>query len=126
MKTADPAPSRLKIVASAAFFFTYLTFHLVYPTLAWFDPAYDKFTWQMYSGLGDEPHFAVVFADGSRRETGNPQKYGSPIRILGPSIDQRRVVPPWLCANWEGAQSVVVTNGITGQEDIVRCQPAER
>jgi hypothetical protein len=117
-------PNRPNVTASAAFFFAYLAFQLVYPAMAWFDPAFDKFTWHMYSGLGDELHFTVILEDGSSRETGNLQKTGSAVRLLGPSVDKRRFVPRWLCANWEGARSVVIRDAITSAEDVIRCPSA--
>jgi hypothetical protein len=75
----------------------------------------------MYAARDQDSQFAVVHADGSRREIGNPLKVGSPGRVLGPSVDQRRFLPPWLCANWDGAQSVVVRNPVDGREVVLPC-----
>jgi hypothetical protein len=48
------------------------------------------------------------------------------VRLLGSSVDQRRHLPPWLCANWEGARSVVLRFPKTGDEVILPCHSAER
>jgi hypothetical protein len=113
-------------LAAGAFFCGYLLFQVGYPMLPWFLPGYGTFTWHMYAAKDPDPEFTVVFADGSRREVGNPLKVGSPVRLLGSSVDQRRHLPPWLCANWEGARSVVLRFPKTGDEVILPCHSAER
>jgi hypothetical protein len=124
---APPAGNRrLPIVAAGTFFVGYLLFQIVYPMLPWFLPGYDRFTWQMYSGRNSEPLFAVVFADGSRREVGDPIKIGARVRLLGASVDQRRVLPPWLCASWEGAESIVMRSRVDGREVVVPCREVGR
>jgi hypothetical protein len=119
-----PAPSRpsgLKLVLSGVFFCGYLLFQIIYPALPWFLPGFDRFTWHMYSGLGDTPRFTVVFGDGSRREVGNPLKAGGDALLLGPSVNQRRFLPPWLCTNWIGAETIMMRS-YSGREETVACR----
>jgi len=112
---------RARQIASAAFFFGYLSFQIVYPTLSWFSPGFDRFTWHMYAGQREDPTFAAIFADGSRREVGDPLRRGNPVRMLGPSVDQERFVPPYLCTHWQGAVRIVMSYPRTGREEIVTC-----
>jgi hypothetical protein len=108
------------------FFFGYLAFQIVYPALPWFGHGYDRFTWHMYAGLREEPRFTVIFASGSRTDVGDPLKVGSAVRLLGSSVDQRRVLPPWLCANWDGAATVIARYQRTGREEVHQCSSARR
>jgi hypothetical protein len=125
MSLVAPNPQTPRIAAPALFFFLYLAFHTIYPTLSWFLPGYELFAWQMYSGYDSAPRFTAVFADGSRREIGNPQKTGAALRILGTSVDQQRFVPPWLCTHW-AAESVSVVDQITRHEERVPCPSTAR
>jgi hypothetical protein len=120
--TAHRAPS----LAAGLFFCGYLLFQIVYPMLPWFFPGFGTFTWHMYAARDEEVRFSVVFADGSHREVGNPLKIGSPIRVLGPSFDQSRYLPRWLCVTWEGAEHVVLRDPIAGREVIRPCPQFER
>lgn len=126
MPVPNRPSGRLKLVASGVFFCGYLLFQIVYPVLPWFSPGFDKFTWRMYSGLDESPRFTVVFKDGSRRAIGNPLKVGGEVRILGPSVNQLRVLPPWLCANWKDAEAVVIRHARVGGEEIMTCRSAGR
>ena len=58
----------------------------------------------MYSGLDEPPALHRRLQDGSRRAIGNPIKVGGAVRVLDRLVDQLRVLPPWLCANWDGAE----------------------
>ena len=117
----DP-PSRLKLAASAVFFFGYLLFQAAYPTVAWFQGGDLPFTWRMFAGHGDSPQFIVVNADGSQRAAGNALRATSGARVLGSEVDQRRVLPPWLCRHWSGAESVIVRDRLTGEESVIACR----
>jgi hypothetical protein len=117
---------RLPLVASGVFFCAYLLFQTVYPMLPWFLPGFGKFTWHMYAARDLDPQFTVIFADGSRREVGNPLKVGSPVRVLGPSIGQKDYVPAWLCANWKGAERVVLQSEATGDTVVLPCHSLTR
>jgi hypothetical protein len=123
MTPADGA-GRWKLLASGLFFFGYLAFQTIYPVLGLTRPGYDSFTWHMYAGLGDTYRYTVVFADGTRREAGNPLKVGGPTRFLGSSVDQDRFLPPWLCANWIHAREVIARNAVTGGEHTIPCPSA--
>lgn len=112
--------------AAAAFFWSYLVFQVVYPTLSWFLPGYDKFTWQMYAGLKPSPDFEVLRTDGSREAVGPPMKVGGKVRILGPSVDQGAVVPPWICGHWPGVEAVIVIDRPSGVEETIPCGSAVR
>jgi hypothetical protein len=112
----------LKHVAAAVFFCGYLAFQVIYPALSWFVPMHSGFTWPMFSGRAMSEEFTVVFADGSERDVDAPTKFGATVRILGPSVDQRRFVPPWLCSNWEGAETVIVRYPPYEGEDRVSCR----
>jgi hypothetical protein len=103
-----PLPARLTHVASGAFVIVYLTLQLGYPALAWVRPGYDAFTWHMYSGLHDRPTVAVIFADGTVRDLGLLSRRGSPVRVLGPSVEIERYAPKRVCALWPDAREVRV------------------
>lgn len=90
--------------------------------LPWFLPGFSLFTWHMYAAWEEDVRFAVIFADGSRRDVGSPQKVGSPVRVLGASLDQPRFLPPWLCATWKGAERIVLINPVDGSEVTRPCQ----
>jgi hypothetical protein len=111
--------TRLTSVASGAFFLAYLGVQLVYPAMAWVRPGYEHFTWHMYSGLHDRPDVVVVFADGTTRDLGLLTRRDSPVRVLGPSVDLGRFVPPRLCAIWPDAREVRLRT--RDRETVVPC-----
>jgi len=113
--------SRRRLLISGAFFVSYLTFQVVYPSLAWFLPGFDKFTWQMFSGLTETPRFSVRFDDGSTRDAGLPLRRNNPVRLFGPSVDQERFVPPRLCTIWAGARDVVIRYSRSNREVVFPC-----
>jgi hypothetical protein len=112
---------RVRLLASGTFVAVYLSFQLIYPTLAWFRPGFSLFTWHMYAGLEETPRFIVRFADGSTRDAGVLLRRNNPVRLFGPSVDQQRFVPPHLCRLWEGAQEVRVVYPRQAREVLVPC-----
>jgi len=118
--------TRLGLVASGTFFFGYLAIQLVVPARAWFDPDATRLTWRMYSGRSEHPRFAVVFADGTTRELGLLMRRSSSIRVLGPSVDQARFAPPFLCQRWPGVRIVLLRYSAPVREEIVPCPAAAR
>lgn len=112
---------RWHLLISGVFFVSYLTFQLTYPALAWFRPGYGKFTWQMFSGLTETPHFSVHLANGTTRDAGLPLRRGNPVRLFGPSVDQARFVPPRLCVLWPDAREVVIRYTPSNREIRIPC-----
>jgi hypothetical protein len=112
---------RLKLVASGVFFVGFLGFQIVYPTLAWFLPGYTRFTWHMYAGRRERPQYAVVYTDGTRQELQDPLRPGGEILLYGPSVDEPRFVPPFICAEWEDVREVRLAYPRAGREDVVAC-----
>jgi hypothetical protein len=60
------------------------------------------------------------------REVGDPLRRGNPVRLFSASVDQRRFLPPYLCAHWAGATRVVVRYPRTGREETVLCPTPAR
>ena len=118
--------SRVALLASGTFFCAYLAFQTVYPALSWFLPGYDHFTWHMYSGREMAPRFFVILTDGTQRDVANPTKVGAGVRLLSTSIDQRTVIPAWLCANWGGVSAVMTIDRARGREEVTSCRSAGR
>lgn len=114
--------TRMKLVASGAFFIAYLLVQTGYPALAWVLPGFNHFTWDMYSGRIERPQFSVVMADGTSREVGNLLRRGNTVRVLGSQVDQVRFVPPSLCAAWHGARAVHLRFPRSGRVEVVSCQ----
>jgi hypothetical protein len=113
--------TRLRLVGSGTFVAGYLLVQLVYPALAWVRPGYGPFTWDMYSGRLERPHFSVDVADGTRRPVGNPLRRGNAVRVLGPQVDLARFVPPYLCSAWLGARRVHIRYPRAGRSEMVTC-----
>lgn len=118
--------TRLKLVVSGTFVFGYLAVQLIVPARAWFAPDQTRLTWQMYSGRSEHPRFAVVFTDGTTRELGLLMRRSSAIRVLGPSVDQARFAPPFLCQRWPGVRFVRMRYSAPAREEIVPCPPSTR
>ncbi len=112
---------RVRLLASGTFVVAYLTFQSVYPSLAWFLPGFDLFTWEMYAGQKETPRFIAHFADGSTRDAGVLLRRNNPVRLFGPSVDQERFVPARLCALWAGTVEVHLHYRRTSREVTVRC-----
>lgn len=121
---SDERVGSLKLAASAVFFVSYLIVQIVYPTLPWFTGGDRAFTWRMFAGYDVEPQFTVVNDDGSERPLANALRSGSRtgVRVLGPEVDQRRFLPPWLCAHASGVRSIVVRNRVTPQDTVIPCR----
>jgi len=114
----------LKLAASALFFVGYLILQIAYPAIPWFTGGDSAFTWRMFAGYDTEPQFTVVSDDGTARPLANLLRSGpgSGIRVLGPEVDQRRFLPPWLCAHVNGAKSIVVRDRVTPQDTVITCR----
>ncbi len=112
---------RVRLLVSGTFVVVYLTFQSVYPSLAWFFPGFDLFTWEMYAGQKETPRFIVHFDDGSTRDAGVLLRRNNIVRLFGPSVDQERFVPPRLCALWTGAREVRMHYRRTNHEVTVPC-----
>ncbi len=116
---SDMSPARLRL--AGIFFCTYLAVQLVYPALAWVRPRSDNFTWQMFAARTEAPRFSVVFDNGTRRDVGNPLQPGNPVLVFSAAVDQRRFVPPWLCAHWSGAVEVQAVDPRSGRREVMPC-----
>jgi hypothetical protein len=114
----------LKLAASALFFVSYLIFQIVYPIVPWFTGGDRAFTWRMFAGYDVESQFTVVNDDGVARPLANALRSGpgSGVRVLGPEVDQRRFLPPWLCMHASGARSIVVRDRATPQDTVIPCR----
>jgi hypothetical protein len=86
------------------------------------------FTWRMFAGYDDEAQFIVVDDAGTERPLGNALRSGAgtTVRVLGPEVDQRRFLPPWLCAHWGGATSVIVRDRLTQHDAVIPCRSLAR
>jgi len=118
-------PGSSKPVASALFVAGYLIVQIAYPVIPWFTGGDRAFTWRMFAGYDTEPQFTVVSDDGTARPLANLLRSGpgSGIRVLGPEVDQRRFLPPWVCAHVSGAKSIVVRDRETPQATVITCRP---
>jgi hypothetical protein len=114
----------LKLAASAVFFACYLIVQIVYPTVPWFTGGDRAFTWRMFAGYDVETQFTVVNDDGTTRPLANALRSGpgSGVRVLGPEVDQRRFLPPWLCAHASGVRSIVVRDRATPHDTVIPCR----
>ena len=123
-RMSDERTSSLKLVASALFFVSYLIVQVGYPIVPWFTGGDRAFTWRMFAGYDDEPQFTVVTGDGAVRPLANALRSGpgSGVRVLGPEVDQRRFLPPWLCAHVNGAKSIVVRDRVTPRDTVITCR----
>jgi hypothetical protein len=118
---------RWRLIASGAFVVAYLTFQIGYPALAWFSPRSDKFTWHMFAPRESPPDFSVIFRDGSSKALPNLlRRGGSPVRLFGPSVDQPRFVPPYLCRHWTNVKTVVIRYRRPPREVTIPCLSSER
>ena len=114
--------TRHRHFAAGAFVVVFLTIQIVYPALAWFSVDISRFSWHMYAGQSENPEFAVIFDDGTRRDFIPMMRRASPVRVLGPAVDQERFVPPFLCRRWPGVREVRVRYSWGGQvEHVVPC-----
>ena len=117
--------TRVRLVASGAFFLGYLGLQIVYPALAWFAPGFDKFTWHMYAGQEEirrSPPSSRMDRSGRSATRSAAAIQSACFR----SVDQRRFLPPYLCAHWEGATRVVVRYPRTGREETLPCPSPAR
>ena len=114
----------LKRVASALFFGSYLIFQIAYPAIPWFTGGDRAFTWRMFAGYDVETQFTVVNDDGTTRPLANALRSGSGtgVRVLGPEVDQRRFLPPWLCTHASGVRSIVVRDRATPHDTVIPCR----
>jgi len=108
----------------------YLLFQALSPALPWLIPedfqGDDPFTWRMYSNADDDADYSVVFADGSSQDVGDPQTPNGKVRVFSGSVDQRRFLPPWLCAHWDGARIVIARDPIRGRDEAIPCSSIVR
>ena len=111
----------LKLAASTLFFVSYLIFQIAYPAIPWFTGGDRAFTWRMFAGYDVETQFTVVNDDGTTRLLANALRSGprTGVRVLGPEVDQRRFLPPWLCAHVSGAKSIVVRDRVTPHDTVI-------
>jgi hypothetical protein len=112
---------RIRLFASSVFFVAFLAFQAIYPSLIWFDPSRNGFSWTMYSGASPRPSITVVFDDGSSRSIVDPLYSRNPPRVLGASVDLWRFLPPHLCARLNGAREVRTENQRLGRREVTRC-----
>jgi hypothetical protein len=114
----------LGFAASALFFVSYLVCQIAYPMVPWFIGGDRAFTWRMFAGYDVETQFTVVNGDGVARPIANALRSGpgTGVRVLGPEVDQRRFLPPWLCTHASGARSIVVRDRVTPQDTVIPCR----
>ena len=124
----DDQPAPLTRAATALFIAGYLLVQVGYPMVPWFIGGDLAFTWRMFAGHDVETTFTVVNEDGTTQPVANALRARTAVRlrVLGPEVDQRRFLPPWLCAHWSGARSVVVRDRVTPHETVIPCQPLAR
>ena len=118
--------TRLPPSVPAIFIVVFLAVQVGYPVLAWFPLGLERFSWHMYAGRTEHPRFVIVHGDGTTHTFGPLLRRNSPIKVLGPSVDQARFVPPYLCRRWPDAREVRVRYQRAGTEEVVPCQSVTR
>lgn len=112
--------------ASAIFFVGYVLFQIAYPSLAWFRPGSNLFSWAMFSGVSGRPAVTVIFADGSERTVEEPMRATSSARVLSASVNLWRFLPPHLCARRDGAREIHAVDARSGRREVTKCPSAAR
>jgi hypothetical protein len=111
-------------ILSGAFFLVFLTVQAVYPSLKWFNPERNNFSWSMYSGVDQRPTVTVVLEDGSSREIPNPASVTSPVRVFSASVNLWRTLPRYACARVNGAREVRAVHEPSGRNEVTLCPSA--
>jgi hypothetical protein len=114
--------SPVTLLASGAFFFSYLIIQTVIPVYALFcDGWFSAVGWTMYTGLRPDPTFTVVYREGNRETLEQIQKRLGIGVIVGAKVDTARFVPPHLCSALPEARAVLIRDPRAATEEAYPC-----